>query len=122
MQALPASGRTLGASAATDPVRAKLEDAAQQFEALFIQQMLKSTRQGAGPLGGQDGFLQQNPDDPLLGLADQLLADNLAGQRAFGIADLLLRQLLPAAPLKPAATGAALSAQEVTPASPPPCP
>lgn len=101
-----------------DAVRARIEDAAQKFEGMFIQQMLKTMRAGTGALAGEDGFLRQDPDNPLLGLADQLMADQLAGQRAFGIADMLLRQLYPAEPLKPAADGAALSQQ--TPQTNPP--
>jgi flagellar protein FlgJ len=31
-------------------------------------------------------------------MADDLLAGNMAGQRAFGIADAILRQLVPGAP------------------------
>lgn len=110
VQTVPLSALTAGATP-DDAVRARLEDAALKFEAMFIQQMLKTMRQGSGSAAGEEGLLRQDPDDPLLGLADQLLADNLAGQRAFGIADLLLRQLVPAAPLKPAAAGAALSLQ-----------
>jgi flagellar protein FlgJ len=33
----------------------------------------------------------------MLDLADTMVADKMAGQRAFGIADAILRQLLPAA-------------------------
>jgi len=43
-------------------------------------------------------------------MADMSLADSLAGRRAFGIADAILRQLLPtasAAPLKEVSTAAA---------------
>lgn len=113
MQTPPLSSPAAATAGATpdDAVRARFEEAALKFEGMFIQQMLKSMRQGAGPLNGDEGFLRQDPDDPLLGLADQLLADNLAGQRAFGIADMLLRQLLPDQALKPAPAGAALSHQ-----------
>lgn len=113
MQTSPISNSAPGTTA-DDAVRARIEDAAQKFEGMFIQQMLKTMRAGTGALAGEDGFLRQDPDNPLLGLADQLMADQLAGQRAFGIADMLLRQLVPAAPaapLKPAADGAALSVQ-----------
>lgn len=114
MQTLPVSPSAVG-STPDDAVRARLEDAALKFEAMFIQQMLKTMRQGSGAAPGEEGFLRQDPDDPLLGLADQLLADNLAGQRAFGIADMLLRQLAPPAaavvPLKAPADSAALSLQ-----------
>ncbi|GHD03233.1 hypothetical protein GCM10007320_63130 [Pseudorhodoferax aquiterrae] len=113
MQTSPISNSAPGTTP-DDAVRARIEDAAQKFEGMFIQQMLKTMRAGTGALAGEDGFLRQDPDNPLLGLADQLMADQLAGQRAFGIADMLLRQLVPgapAAPLKPAADGAALSVQ-----------
>jgi Rod binding domain-containing protein len=114
MQTTPVS-RLTASSTPDDAVRARIEDAALKFEGMFIQQMLKTMRQGTGALAGEDGFLRQDPDNPLLGFADQLMADQLAGQRAFGIADMLLRQLYPsAAPtaaLKPDAAGAALSQQ-----------
>ncbi len=124
MQALPISSSSVGTTP-DDAVRARIEDAAQKFEGMFIQQMLKTMRQGNGALAGADGFLRQDPDDPLLGFADQLMADQLAGQRAFGIADMLLRQLYPVAPgapLKPDAAGAALSQQmpHTTPPEPTP--
>ncbi|KQP37160.1 hypothetical protein [Pseudorhodoferax sp. Leaf274] len=114
METRPVSSLATGTTP-NDAVRARIEDAALKFEGMFIQQMLKTMRQGNGALAGADGFLRQDPDDPLLGFADQLMADQLAGQRAFGIADMLLRQLYPsaapAAALKPAADGAALSQQ-----------
>jgi flagellar protein FlgJ len=40
----------------------------------------------------------------MLDMADNLVADQLAGKRAFGVADAILRQLLPAAPAAPATT------------------
>lgn len=113
MQTSPISNSAPGTTP-DDVVRARIEDAAQKFEGMFIQQMLKTMRAGTGALAGEDGFLRQDPDNPLLGLADQLMADQIAGQRAFGIADMLLRQLYPgapAAPLKPGAPSAALSEQ-----------
>ncbi|RCW70468.1 flagellar biosynthesis protein FlgJ [Pseudorhodoferax soli] len=116
MQTTPIANGAPGAKP-DDAVRARIEDAALKFEGMFIQQMLKTMRQGSGALAGENGFLRQDPDDPLLGFADQLMADQLAGQRAFGIADMLLRQLYPsapAAPLKPAAEAAALPLQMQT--------
>lgn len=113
VQTRPLSSPAAATTGATsdDAVRARFEEAALKFEGMFIQQMLKSMRQSTGPMNSGEGFLRQDPDDPLLGLADQLLADNLAGQRAFGIADMLLRQLLPTEALKPAPASAALSLQ-----------
>lgn len=116
---LTRAGQASAGATPDDAVRARLEDAALKFEAMFIQQMLKTMRQGSGAAAGEEGLLRQDPDDPLLGLADQLLSDNLAGQRAFGIADLLLRQLAPPEPLKVQAGAAALSMQMNTTNTPP---
>ena len=45
----------------------------------------------------------------MLDMADNMLADQMAGRRAFGVADAILRQLLPAPqPSAPPATGAEL--------------
>ncbi|MDJ0750708.1 MAG: glucosaminidase domain-containing protein [Woeseiaceae bacterium] len=76
------------AAGRNDP--AVLRDVANQFEALFVQQMLKSMRDAS--LG-----------DPLLGNSDQLdmyqemmdqqLAVEMSGGKGIGLADLLVRQL-----------------------------
>ncbi len=65
--------------------------AAQQFEALFLQMMLKSMRQtvGKGPLDSSQTEMAQ-------GLYDQQLALHLSRQGAIGIGDLVLRQIDPA--------------------------
>ncbi len=107
------------APAGTDPVQqARLQEAAERFEGLFIHQMLKTMRQSAGPLAGEDTPLRLDPDDPLLGLADQLVADSLASQRAFGIADMLMRQLLPTQPPSPLQPPAPLKASPASVALP----
>ncbi len=64
--------------------------AAQQFEALFLQMMLKSMRQtvGKGPLDSSQTEMAQ-------GLYDQQLALHLSRQGAIGIGDLVLRQIDP---------------------------
>lgn len=111
VQTLPTVSGTGAAPAGdTDAVaRARVEDAAQRFEGLFIHQMLKTMRQAGESLAGDEALFRRNTDNPLLGLADQLVADQLAGQKAFGIADLLTRQLLP---LNATAPEAALSVQK----------
>ena len=105
-------------------LRARLQGAAERFEGVFIHQMLKSMRQSSESLAGEDALFKRNTDNALLDLADQLVADKLASQRAFGIADLLTRQLLPpvptSEPLKVDAAPAALSSQMDTRQDPPP--
>ena len=110
VQILPAGAMPATSATDTDAVaRARVEDAAQRFEGLFIHQMLKTMRQAGESLAGDEALFRRDTDNPLLALADQLVADQLAGQKAFGIADLLTRQLLP---LKGGPADAALSVQK----------
>lgn len=70
-----------------------LRKAAQQFEALFTQQMLKSMRQttpGDSLTGSEEGQLYRDMLDQQLA---QNLAQNLAQGRGFGLADMLVRHL-----------------------------
>lgn len=68
---------------------AALEKTAEQFEALFLQMMLKSMRQATPSEGifdsDQSRFYQE--------MFDQQIAIDLARKRQLGIADLLVRQL-----------------------------
>jgi flagellar protein FlgJ len=91
--------------------RARVTQAAEQFEGLFIHQMLQQMRKSAEQLGGEDRLFKASSDDALVGFADRMLADSLASQRAFGVADAIVRQLLPPAPLKSEASVAALQQQ-----------
>ncbi len=93
------------ASAAEPAVReaAKAEQAAVKFEGLFIGEMLKQMRRSAREIAGEDGMFQSQTHGSLLELADTMVADAMAGQRAFGVADAILQQLL--APAAPAADG-----------------
>lgn len=77
--------------------RAKAVGAAEKFEGFFIGEMLRQMRRSAREFGGEEGALNSRTNDEMLGMADELMADALAKQHAFGIADLLLRQMLPAA-------------------------
>jgi len=107
-----AAGQAAEALAATDSVdptyRAKATEAAVKFESFFISHMLHQMRNSGRALQEDDSGRRDKTNDDMLDMADNLVADQLAGRRAFGIADAILRQLLPAA--APAATppGAAL--------------
>lgn len=85
--------------------RSKAEQAAVKFEGMFISQMLKQMRSSAREIAGEDGLFKNQNHNSMLDLTDTMLADAMAGQRAFGIADAILQQLLPSTP---PATGAAL--------------
>jgi flagellar protein FlgJ len=113
---LPASSTT---EADTTPAispqeRAKVEKAAEKFESLFIGEMLKQMRRTNAAFAAEDSPSQNRINQDMLEIADTAVAGALAGQRAFGIADAILKQLLPAPSASTAA--APVSAQSVTPA------
>jgi flagellar protein FlgJ len=91
--------------------RAKASEAAVKFESFFIGQMLHKMRESARSVGDHDQQ-EDSVNSDMLDMADNLVADQLAGRHAFGIADAILRQLLPAAP---AATAAAATTEKKTP-------
>ncbi|VVE00481.1 flagellar rod assembly protein/muramidase FlgJ [Pandoraea cepalis] len=77
---------------------ATLEAAAEQFEAIFVAQLLgemrratealRDDRDDAGALGKRDRTTQS-----LHEWADTQVAQALAARRAFGIADIIIRQM-----------------------------
>jgi peptidoglycan hydrolase FlgJ len=66
-----------------------LKAAAQQFEALFMNMMLKSMRD-ATP---QDGAMDNEQTRMFTGMLDQQLAQNMSSGRGIGLADMLVKQL-----------------------------
>ena len=95
--------------AGTDPndaaYRRKATAAAIQFEGFFISQMLQQMRSGTREMAGEDSVFKDPVNRDMQDMADRMVADKMAGQRAFGIADAILRQLLP-----PASASAAVAA------------
>ncbi len=74
--------------------RAALEEVAGQFEALFIQTLLKNMRDAS--LG--DGLLGKDQAHEMYeGMLDQQLSMEMAGGKGIGIAEMLVRQLRGAA-------------------------
>jgi flagellar protein FlgJ len=85
----PAALRAAPAAAGpVDPRQAELRKAAEAFEAVFLRQVIGSMRQAK--LG--DDLFGSAATDQFRDLADGKLADNMAEQGSFGIADLLLQQ------------------------------
>lgn len=122
-----APAQAAAAASAADPAnRAKATDAAVKFEGLFIREMLKQMRRTAREIGGDEALAGGRSHEGMMDVADMLLADTLAGQKAFGIADAILRQILPpadasapsAAPLKFSGVPAALTPQAAVPLRP----
>jgi peptidoglycan hydrolase FlgJ len=86
--ALDAQGlERLKQQAGRDPGRA-VGEAAQQFEALLLNMMLKSMRQA----GGQDGMLDTEQSKLYTSMFDQQIAQHLA-KRGIGLAEVMKRQL-----------------------------
>jgi flagellar protein FlgJ len=73
---------------------ATLREVAGQFEALFIQMMLKSMRDAR--LG--EGIFDSDQGDTYQSLFDQQISIELAGQQSLGLADMMIEQLRPQAP------------------------
>lgn len=76
--------------------RSELKAAAEAFEAVFLRQMIGSMRQAK--LG--DELLGGRAAEQFQELADARLADSMAKQQSFGIAEMLLKQFdaMPGAP------------------------
>ncbi len=92
--------------------RQQLEVVCEQFEALFLQQILKQMRK-AGDVLAADDSMRSREMGTMREMHDEVLAQTLAGKRQTGIASLLVQQLgggLDSAPL-PAASLAGSSAQ-----------
>jgi flagellar protein FlgJ len=110
---------SLKRTARDDPKRA-LTAAATQFEALFVQMLLKSMREALP----QDGPLQSDSSKMYTGMFDQQVAQQMAA-RGLGLRQMLERQLAPAlagradsaaSPVSNAAAGSAPSAVASAPA------
>jgi flagellar protein FlgJ len=81
---------------------ARTTRAAVEFESFFISHMLHQMRSTTRAMAAEDSVFKDPVNGDMLDMADNLLAGQVAGQRAFGIADAILRQLLPAPLNKPA--------------------
>ena len=102
--------------AAADPsCVAKATKAAVQFEGFFISHMLHQMRAGTRAMAGEDSVFKDPVNSDMLDLADTMVAEKMAGQRAFGIADAILRQLLPPAPAPKPVAAAATAAENLPP-------
>jgi peptidoglycan hydrolase FlgJ len=75
--------------------REKLEEAAVQFEGMFIAHLLAEMRKATEQLSPDGANASNKPGAGLLDHAYRLVADDIAQQRAFGIADVLVAQMLP---------------------------
>ena len=89
------SGTGAAAGADQDATVAKAVDAAEKFEGYFIGELLRQMRAGTKELSDGDSIYNSPTDGDMLDMADVALGNSLASQHAFGIADTILKQLLP---------------------------
>tara|TARA_R110000787_G_scaffold9028_1_gene31252 strand:- start:3138 stop:3446 length:309 start_codon:yes stop_codon:yes gene_type:complete len=93
----PSATAASGAGAAN---KAALEKAAQQFEAIFLRQMIGAMRSASLA----EGISDSSATEQFQSMADSRTADALAGSNSMGIAQLLIGQfgerVAPAAPAK----------------------
>ncbi len=89
-----------------------LKQTAQQFESLFLNEMLKSMRDSIP----DSGLINSDQINTFTGMLDQQLSQDIATHRGIGLANLLIRQLTP----HPAPEGNAL--KPLQPQDPAPIP
>lgn len=70
----------------------QLQAAAEQFEALFLQQILKQMRKASDVLA-EGNPMRSREMDTMRDFYDEVLAETLAGRKQTGIADMLVKQL-----------------------------
>lgn len=84
------SGSTAKSGSAASEL-AKVKKVAEDFESVFLEQMLKSMRSSVQKSGLIDGG---NAEQIYVGMLDSEYAKSMAHQRTSGIADMIERQLL----------------------------
>jgi soluble lytic murein transglycosylase len=84
-------GEGISGAASTNP-NSQLEMAAEQFEALFLQQVLKQMRKASDALS-TDSPMRSRELDTMRDFYDGVLAETLASKKQIGIAELLVKQL-----------------------------
>ncbi len=68
-----------------------LRESAQQFEALFIQMMLKSMREASNVM--KSDLFQSNAMETFQGMYDKEISMQMAGRNALGFADVVVKQM-----------------------------
>jgi flagellar protein FlgJ len=89
------------AGALPPAVVAKATKAAVEFESFFISHMLHQMRESARGIAPEDSPTNNKINQDMVDMVDGMLAGHLAGQRAFGVADAILKQILPTGLNKP---------------------
>src|SRR6476659_3907682 len=99
----PLSGPDAAPTPASDEARFRADAtaAARKFESFFVAQMLKDMRAGTRAMAPEGSVFKNSVNDDMQQFADSLVAEQMAGTGAFGIADVILRQLVPGSSADP---------------------
>lgn len=108
IQAVPTLASATTPDAKTAAQTAKLKTAAQQFEAVFLRQMMGSMRKAS--LG--DGMLDNEGTEQFQDMADSKTADAMSSKGVLHIADMLVKQLQPLATRSAGGTTPAVAAAQ----------
>jgi len=73
--------------------RAAIKSAAKEFEAFFMNMMLKSMRQASDAMG-EDSMFSSPQEKMFIGMLDEQMSVELSQQGNLGIADLMVRDIL----------------------------
>ena len=87
------AGAVTPAFETSTPELQRLTQAAVKFEAFFVAQMMEQMRKATAALADKDSALNDQVNQAPLTMADNAVADALSAQGAFGIADVLVRQM-----------------------------
>lgn len=79
------------------PKPQNLQQAAEQFEAMFLRSMMTQMRKASDALAADDNPFNSKQQRMMRDFYDDKLASQLASQRASGIADMIIAQLGPQA-------------------------
>lgn len=91
----PIDVRHAVAASSGDEARKRIEDAAVKFEGMFVAHLLGEMRRINEEFAPEDAGGGRREDAGLLDHAYRLVADDIARQRAFGIADAIVAQMAP---------------------------
>jgi len=80
-------------SAAKSGDKGALEEAAKQFEAIFVQMLLKSMRKAQEALSDKDSPFNSEQVKFYRDMHDQQLANDLSTQGSIGLADVIVQQM-----------------------------
>ena len=101
-ETVAAAADAADAAAKPDPAYvAKATKAAVEFESFFISHMLHQMRESTRTIAPEDSPTKNKINQDMQDMVDNMLAGQMAGQRAFGVADAILRQILPPGLNKP---------------------